>query len=169
MNYDKIDLHILRELRQNARIPNKVLASRVGIAPSTCITRVRRLVDAGAISGFYAEFNPKGVGVGAQAMICLRMTRHDRDDIDAFRSHVLARDEVVCFYHVSGDDDFMLHVAVRDVEHLREFIINTLSARPEIVHIETRLIFEERRNPGFPVYVPTVQERLAAEELRTVA
>jgi DNA-binding Lrp family transcriptional regulator len=169
MNYDKIDLNILRELRQNARIPNKVLAARVGIAPSTCITRVRRLVDAGAISGFYAEFNPKGVGVGAQAMICLRMTRHDRDDIDAFRSHVLARDEVVSFYHVSGDDDFMLHVAVRDVEHLREFIINTLSVRPEIVHIETRLIFEERRNPGFPVYVPTVQERLAAEELRTVA
>ena len=169
MNYDKIDLHILRELRHNARIPNKVLASRVGIAPSTCITRVRRLVDAGAISGFYAEFNPKGVGVGAQAMICLRMTRHDRDDIDSFRAHVLARDEVVSFYHVSGDDDFMLHVAVRDVEHLREFIINNLSARPEIVHIETRLIFEERRNPGFPVYVPTVQERLAAEELRTVA
>lgn len=170
MNYDKVDLNILRELRQNARIPNKVLAARVGIAPSTCITRVRRLVDHGAISGFYAEFNPKGVGVGAQAMICLRMTRHDRDDIDGFRSHVLARDEVVCFYHVSGDDDFMLHVAVRDVEHLREFIINTLSVRPEIVHIETRLIFEERRNPGFPVYVPTVQERLIAEEeLKTVA
>ena len=171
MNFDKIDLHILRELRQNARIPNKVLAARVGIAPSTCITRVRRLVDGGAISGFYAEFNPKGVGVGAQAMVCLRMTRHDRDDIDSFRSHVLARDEVVSFFHVSGDDDFMLHVAVRDVEHLREFIINTLSVRPEIVHIETRIIFEERRNPGFPVYVPTVQERIAAEEhlLKTVA
>ena len=66
MNYDRVDLNILRELRQNARIPNKVLAARVGIAPSTCITRVRRLVDNGAISGFYAEFNPKGVGVGAQ-------------------------------------------------------------------------------------------------------
>jgi DNA-binding Lrp family transcriptional regulator len=158
MNFDKIDLQILRELRNNARVPNKVLAGRVGIAPSTCISRVRRLVDGGAISGFYAEFNPKGVGVGAQAMICLRMTRHDREDIDAFRQHVLARDEVVSFYHVSGDDDFMLHVALRDVEHLREFIINALSVRPEIVHIETRLIFEERRNPGFPVYVPLQQD-----------
>lgn len=162
MNFDKIDLQILRELRQNARIPNKVLAGRVGIAPSTCITRVRRLVDGGAISGFYAEFNPKGVGVSAQAMICLRMVRHDRDLIDSFRAHCLARDEVVSFFHVSGDDDFMLHVAVRDVDHLREFIINNLSVRPEIVHIETRLIFEERRNPGFPVYVPAEQPQEAS-------
>jgi len=157
MNFDKTDLHILRELRNNARVPNKVLAARVGIAASTCIARVRRLVDGGAISGFYAEFNPKGVGVGAQAMICLRMTRHAREEIDSFRAHVLARDEVVSFFHVSGDDDFMLHVAVRDVEHLREFIINVLSVRPEIVHIETRLIFEERRNPGFPVYLPAAR------------
>ena len=164
MNFDKIDLRILRELRQNARIPNKVLAARCGIAPSTCITRVRRLVDGGAISGFYAEFNPKGVGVTAQAIICLRMSRHAREEIDSFRAHVLARDEVVSFYHVSGDDDFMLHVATRDVEHLREFIINVLSVRPEVVHIETRLIFEERRNPGFPVYVPVQPPALQAVE-----
>ena len=154
MHFDKTDLHILRELRKNARVPNKVLAARVGVAPSTCISRVRRLVDGGAISGFYAEFNPKGVGVTAQAMICLRMTRHAKEQIDSFREHVLARDEVVSFFHVSGDDDFMLHVATRDIEHLRAFIIDTLSVRPEIVHIETRIIFEERRNPGFPVYVP---------------
>lgn len=154
MNFDKTDIGILRELRNNARVPNKVLAARVGIAPSTCIARVRRLVDGGAIAGFYAEFNPKGVGVGAQAMICLRMNKHNRDEIDSFRQHVLGRDEVVTFFHVSGEDDFMLHVALRDVEHLREFIINALTVRPEIVHIETRIIFEERRNPGFPCYVP---------------
>src|SRR5215469_13742170 len=105
MNFDKTDLHILRELRNNARVPNKVLAARVGIAASTCIARVRRLVDGGAISGFYAEFNPKGVGVGAQAMICLQVSRHGKDEIDSFRSHVLKRDEVVSFYHVSGEDD----------------------------------------------------------------
>jgi len=154
MNFDKTDLQILRELRNNARVPNKVLAARVGIAPSTCISRVRRLVDGGVISGFYAEFNPKGVGVGAQAMVCLRLTRHGKEEIAAFRSHVLGRDEVVSLYHVSGDDDFLLHVAVRDVEHLREFLIDALATRPEVVHIETRIIFEERRNPGFPVYVP---------------
>ena len=154
MNFDATDLKLLRELRNNARVANKVLAARVGIAPSTCLARVRRLVEGGAISGFYAEFNPKGVGVAAQAIVCLRMSKHDRAEIDSFRKHVLARDEVVTFFHVSGQDDFMLHVAVRDVEHLREFILNALTVRPEIVHIETRIIFEERRNPGFPVYLP---------------
>jgi DNA-binding Lrp family transcriptional regulator len=157
MNFDRTDLQILRELRNNARVPNKVLAARVGIAPSTCISRVRRLVDGGAISGFYAEFNPKGVGVGAQAMVCLRLTRHGNAEIDSFRAHVQTRDEVVSLYHVSGDDDFMLHVAVRDVEHLRSFLIDALASRPEVVHIETRIIFEERRNPGFPVYVPEAE------------
>src|SRR5215469_6706150 len=103
MNFDKTDLHILRELRNNARVPNKVLAARVGIAASTCISRVRRLVDGGAISGFYAEFNPKGVGVGAQAMVCLRLTRHGKAEIADFCVHVQQRDEVVSLYHVSGD------------------------------------------------------------------
>ncbi|MGD8575304.1 MAG: Lrp/AsnC family transcriptional regulator [Gammaproteobacteria bacterium] len=153
MNFDEIDLRILRELRNNARIPNKVLAGRVGVAPSTCLARVRRLVDQGAISGFYAEFNPGGVGIGVQAMIAIRMGKHARDEIDSFRGHIRTRDEVVSFFHVSGEDDFLLHVAVRDVDHLREFIIKALTERPEVGHIETRLIFEEMRNPGFPVYV----------------
>lgn len=155
MNFTPTDLKILRELRNNARISNKVLAARVGLAPSTCLARVKRLVEGGAISGFYAEFNPKGVGVGAQAMILIRMNRHTREAIDAFHAHLKKRDEVVSLFQVSGQDDFMIHVAVRDVSHLREFILQALTERPEVGHVETRLIFDERRNPGFPVYVPT--------------
>lgn len=159
MNFTQTDLRILRELRNNARISNKVLAARVGLAPSTCLTRVRRLIEGGAISGFYAEFNPAGVGVGAQAMICIRMSRHTREDIEAFKAHLRQRDEVIALFHVSGQDDFMIHVAVRDVAHLREFILQALTERPEVGHIETRLIFEEMRNPGFPVYRPAADGR----------
>jgi DNA-binding Lrp family transcriptional regulator len=154
MNLDRTDLQILRELRKNARISNKVLAARVDIAPSTCLTRVRRLTDNGVISGFYAEFNPQAVGVGMQAMIAIRMARHARGDIEQFSAHLKTRDEVVSFYHVSGDDDYLIHIAVRDVDCLREFILQALTEREEVDHIQTRLIFEEVRNPGFPVYVP---------------
>jgi DNA-binding Lrp family transcriptional regulator len=159
MNFSPTDLRILRELRNNARISNKVLAGRVGLAPSTCLARVRRLVDGGAISGFYAEFNPKEIGVGVQAMICIRMAMHDREAIDQFRAHIQAQDEVVSFYLVSGRDDVMMHVAVRDVDHLREFILRALTERPEVDHLETRLMFEESRNPGFPVYKGAAPER----------
>ncbi|HEX5340832.1 MAG TPA: Lrp/AsnC family transcriptional regulator [Gammaproteobacteria bacterium] len=152
MNFSQTDIRILRELRNNARISNKVLAARVNIPPSTCLARVHRLVNGGVISGFYAEFNPKEIGVGVQAMILIRMAMHDREAIDRFRSHIQSHDEVVSFYLVSGQDDFMMHVAVRDVEHLREFILQALTERPEVDHLETRLMFEESRNPGFPVY-----------------
>ncbi|HET7921835.1 MAG TPA: Lrp/AsnC family transcriptional regulator [Gammaproteobacteria bacterium] len=152
MKFNSVDLKILRELRNNARISNKVLAARVNTPPSTCLARVQRLVQGGAISGFYAEFNPAEIGVGVQAMICIRMAMHDRAAIDGFRTHIKAQDEVVSFYLVSGQDDFMMHVAVRDVQHLREFILRALTERPEVDHIETRLMFEETRNPGFPVY-----------------
>ena len=152
MNFDETDQLILQLLRNNARISNKDLADAAGIAPSTCLTRVRRLEREGVIAGYHAALNPSAVGVSIQAMIAVRMVRHTRKDVEAFHDHAMGLQETVAIYHVAGADDFLVHVAVRDTEHLRQMVLYAFTERPEVAHIETRLIFEQARTKGFPLY-----------------
>ncbi len=149
---DRIDLDLLRLLRKNARLSNKELAERSGIAPSTALERVRRLQQAGTLLGFHAEVAPAAVGIGLQAMVTVRLRRHSRALVDSFHTHLLGLHEVMAFYHLAGADDFLVHVGVRDSDHLREFALSAFTERDEVAHIETHLIFEFRRNPGLPVY-----------------
>lgn len=149
---DRIDLNLLRLLRKNARLPNKELADLSGVAPSTALERIRRLQQNGTLLGFHAEVAPAAVGIGLQAMVTVRLRRHSRALVDSFHTHLLGLHEVMAFYHLAGADDFLVHVGVRDSDHLREFALSAFTERDEVAHIETHLIFEFRRNPGLPVY-----------------
>ena len=153
MELDRIDNEILAQLQKNARLPNKELAARLGLAPSTCLERVRRLGAAGVFQSFTARVDPKVLGIGLQAMIALRLSRHDRNMVLAFRAHALAQPEVVRVYHMAGRNDFLLHVAVRDTEHLREIALSAFSTREEVVHMETSLSYETVESPALPSYL----------------
>ncbi len=150
MPLDRTDFAILRHLRKNARLPNKTLAERLGVAPSTALERVRRLREAGVIQGYHAEVNPAAVGIGLQAMIRVQLARHSRQEVAAFHDYLGTLSEVLSFYHVAGADDFLAHVAVRDSDHLRDFALDAFTTRPEVARIETSLIFSFRRNPELP-------------------
>jgi len=139
---DEQDIAILATLKVNARISNKDLAEQVGLAPSTCLERVRRLVEGGAIHGFHADIDLAMLGFGLQAMIAVRLQRHSREIVASFREYVLSLTEVRAVYHVAGADDFLVHVAVRDADHLRDLAMDAFTTRNEVAHIETRLIFE---------------------------
>lgn len=152
MTLDRIDFALLRVLRKNARLPNKDLAEKVGIAPSTALERIRRLREAGVIQGYHAEIAAEAVGIRLQALVSVRLARHSRELVDSFHEHVIALPEVLAFYHVAGADDFLVHVGVRDSQHLRDFALTAFTERPEVAHIETRLIFEFRRSDELPVY-----------------
>lgn len=149
---DRTDLTILDALRKDARLSNKELAARAGLAPSSCLQRVRRLEQRGVIRGYHAEVDPGALGVGMQAMVAIRLSRHSRSLVDSFREHVLGTPEVRAIYHVAGASDFLLHVAVRDADHLRELVLGTLTVRPEVAHVETALIFELVVNRELPVH-----------------
>ncbi len=155
MRLDRTDCDILRQLRKNARLPNKTLAERVGVAPSTALERVRRLREGGALTGYHAEIDPAAIGIGLQAMVSVRLDRHTRADLDAFHAWLLTLREVMAFYHVAGRNDFLVHVAVRDSSHLRDFAMDAFTTRSEVAHIETSLIFSFQRNPDLPIYLDT--------------
>ncbi len=150
---DRIDYKIVRLLRNNARLTNKQLAEMVGLAPSTCLVRTRMLQQSGAITGFKAEVNPAALGVGLQAMISVRLKRHYKPDVEAFRQHALELPEVVRFYHVAGPIDFLVHVWTRDSEHLRDLAMTAFTSRQEVSHIETELIFEHISCQELPSFI----------------
>src|ERR1700744_2784487 len=85
---DEADHKILRILAADARTPNNVLAAQVGVAPSTCLMRVRRLQDAGVIRGFRAELAPEALGRPLQAIVSVRLQAHARTRIGSLAPRV---------------------------------------------------------------------------------
>ncbi len=142
---DRTDHAILAALQNDGRLSNKQLASLVGLAPSSCHERVKKLTAAGAIRGFHAEINPAALGYTLEAMIAVRLQRHSRDQFDSFRTALLALDEVKTVHHLAGENDFLVHVMARDTAHLRDLALDHFIVRPEVGHIETWLIFEHIR------------------------
>lgn len=145
---DRIDRHILDLLQNDGRLSNKELASRVGLAPSSCLERVRRLQERGVIRGFHADVSHQALGIGLEALIAIRLDRHSRARIDAFIEHLRSLPELIGFFHVAGADDFLVHVALRDPSHLRDLALDAFSQREEVAHIETSLIFHSERVPS---------------------
>jgi DNA-binding Lrp family transcriptional regulator len=151
MAMDRIDFDLMRLLRKNARMPNKDLAERVGVAPSTALERIRRMRESKALLGFHAEIAPEAIGIGLQALVAVRLQQHSRAMVESFHAHLRTLPEVLAFYHVAGADDFLVHVGVRDSAHMREFALAAFTERPEVVHIQTNLIFDFQRNTDLPL------------------
>ncbi|NRQ48399.1 Lrp/AsnC family transcriptional regulator [Aeromicrobium stalagmiti] len=142
---DDIDERIVAALRRQGRLPNNALAEKVGIAASTCLTRLRSLVDRGVIAGFHAEVDPAWFGRPIQAMIAVRLRSDARGAINDFSDRLARMTEVLNVYFLAGADDFHVHVAARDPEDLRAFVVDHLSSAPEVALTETNLIFEHKR------------------------
>jgi DNA-binding Lrp family transcriptional regulator len=153
---DRIDRIVLERLQKNARSSYKELAALTGVAPSTCLERVRRLHAQGVLTGFRAEIDLRRLGRKLEALIAIRFRAHDRDLVDPFVDYALSLPETVGLFNLSGDDDYLLHVAVEDSDQLHEFVLDRLGARPEIEHVRTSLVYRHLRASSVgPLAPPT--------------
>ena len=142
---DDVDRRILTALHADARLPNSALADLVGVAPSTCHGRVRRLTDLGVIRGFYADIDPAAIGLTLQAMISVSLQANARGKIRNFIGQIRRKPQVMDVYFLAGADDFLLHVAARDTDDLRKFVVENLNADADVAGTQTSLIFEHLR------------------------
>lgn len=149
---DRTDFAILDALQNDARLSNKQLAAQVGLAPSSCLVRVRKLVQAKVLRGFHAEVDADALGVGVQALIAVRLVRHARSKFHSLYDHIHGLPEVLQVFHVSGVNDLLLHVAVKDITHLRDLIVDRLAGRPEVANCETSVVFSLFRQARLPRY-----------------
>ncbi|BBY66256.1 HTH-type transcriptional regulator AldR [Mycolicibacterium helvum] len=143
--FDEVDRRILAALHADARISNSALADIVGIAPSTCHGRVRRLQDVGVIRGFYTDIDPAAIGLSLQAMISVSLQANARGRIRNFIQQIRCKPQVMDVYFLAGADDFIIHVAARDTDDLRSFVVENLNADGDVAGTQTSLIFEHLR------------------------
>lgn len=155
---DRTDHAIVAELQHNARLSNKELAARVGLSPSSCLARVRRLQGAGVLRGFHAEVEPAALGLTLQALVSVQLRRHAREAFASFRAHLLSLPAVVAVYQLSGSHDFLVHVAVRDTQHLSDLLDVGFAEHPDLGHMSTALVFECVRTPARPADPPPAPE-----------
>lgn len=142
---DEIDGLLIAELRADARLPNNLLAERVGIAPSTCSQRLRRLREVGAILGYHADVAPEALGLPIQAMISVRLQPSARSNIGDFTRRLAELPGVLNVYFLAGTVDFVIQVAAASPDGLRQFVTDHLSASREFATTETSLVFEHLR------------------------
>lgn len=144
---DELDTAILRELQRDARRTNRDIAAAVGVAPTTALDRTRSLRDRGVILGARLEVDLAKVGRPVQALVAIRVRPPTRANIEGFREWSAALPEVLGVFVTTGAEDFLLHVAVPDNDHLYTFVIDRLTAKPEVADVRTSIVYEHRRSP----------------------
>ncbi|TYB52745.1 Lrp/AsnC family transcriptional regulator [Nonomuraea sp. PA05] len=140
---DELDSAIIRLLQTDARQSNRELARQLGIAPSTCLERVRALTRRGVIRGYHADIDPAALNRGVQAMVSVQVRPLSRAVINTFKESAASMPEVLSVFVLAGGDDFLLHVGVRDLDHLHGFLLDRLSKRKEIVGFRTSVVFQQ--------------------------
>jgi DNA-binding Lrp family transcriptional regulator len=137
---DSVDRALLSELQKDARQTNKALAAKVGIAPSTCLERVRELQARGVIRGFRADVDPAAVGRPMEAILSIQQRAAQREAVESLLDDCAARPETVRVMALTGTTDFIVHVAVRDMTHLRDLVWSIIERR-EVARVQSSLVF----------------------------
>lgn len=140
---DSVDRTLLNALQRDGRAPNNELAQMAGIAPSTCLARVRSLHQRGAIRGIHADVDPEFLGLSIQAMIAVSLRADARAALTDFAAQAAKKPYVLNVFFVSGSYDYLLHVAADSSDALRG-IVTDLSGTGIVSDTETHLIFEHR-------------------------
>lgn len=143
VDLDPVDLEILRVLQNDARMTNRDLAAAVGVAPSTCLDRVGRLRRSGVILGHELRLDPGRMGRSLEALLLVQVRPHRRELVGPFVERVRALPESRALFHLTGPDDYLVHVAVAGTGDLQRLVLDEFTSRKEVARVETRLIFQQ--------------------------
>lgn len=134
---DRLDRAILTELQQDGRIANIDLAEAVSLSPSACLRRVKALEASGIIEGYRAEISRVQAGLGLTAFIGLRVENHSRAASREIEDGLTAIPAVVACYVTSGEDDFFVEVAARDLADYERILLDQILAVPGVGRART--------------------------------
>lgn len=155
LDLDEIDLRILSALQGDGRLSNVDLAERIGLSPSPCLRRVRRLEEAGLIRGYRAVLDPVPLGLGVRVFVTAAIDHGKDPGGSNFQAAVQAMPEVTACYVVSGDSDFLLEVVAADLEAYSDFVLNGLLKLPGIAGVKSNFaIATVKRSDVLPLPAP---------------
>ena len=140
MKLDIIDKKILNILQEDGRIRNSELAKQINISPPPTAERVKKLENNGYIKNYAALVDPVKVGVSCLTYVEVTLIRHGKDAIERFMDSIIKLHEVLECHHITGEADFLLKVATKDIPTYEQFIIQTLTALPDVQHLKTLVV-----------------------------
>lgn len=143
MPIDATDWKILARLQEDARVSNVDLARSVHLSPSPCLTRVRALEEEGVIDRYVTLLDPLRIGLTVSVFIQVSLEKQMRNALDTFEASVLARDEVMECYLMTGDADYLLRVIVPDVQSIERFIVDYLAKIPGVSSIKSSFALKQ--------------------------
>jgi Lrp/AsnC family leucine-responsive transcriptional regulator len=148
MKLDQIDYNILRILQEDARITNADLAEKVGLSPTPCLRRLRRLEADGIIKGYHAEINRDALGVNVTVIILVKLEREDDTTLREFEAAIKKRPEVMECYLVTGKFDYFIRVVIPSLSAYEAFLSETILRIPKVATVESSFTLREveRRN-----------------------
>jgi Lrp/AsnC family transcriptional regulator, leucine-responsive regulatory protein len=162
---DAIDWRILDRLQGEARIPNVELARAVHLSPSPCLSRVKALEQSGVVSRYVTLLDPLKVGLTVSVFIQVSLEKQMRNALDTFETSVLAREEVMECYLMTGDADYLLRVIVPDVQSIERFIVDYLAKIPGVASIKSSFALKQVK---YKTALPLPQLKPKAERKDTV-
>ena len=134
---DAIDLRILNALQEDGRLTNQELADRVGLSPSPCLRRVRRLERDGFIRAYRAVLDREAVGLGLTVFVDIKVEKHSRDNAKALQDALAAMPEVVACHMVSGTADFIAEIVVPNLKAYERLLTEKLLTLPMVGDIRS--------------------------------
>ena len=134
---DELDLRIIDGLQANGRMTNQELADRVGLSPSPCLRRIKRLEDEGVITSYVALVNPEAVGLSVTAFVRVRLNQQDDRNLQRFETAVSEFPEVMECYLMTGEADYQLRVLVSSLGAFEEFLRHKLTKVEGVAQVTT--------------------------------
>jgi len=150
---DKIDKQILKIMQSKGRLSTAELSEKVGLSPSPCARRLKRLEDEGYIESYHAKLNKDKIGVGLTFFVEVRLNDHQASSIEMFESGITNIEEAINITIVSGSYDYLVEVVTKDLATFEQFT-RKLHRFPAVKDIQTHLAVREvKRNGVLPVYL----------------
>ena len=146
MELDLKDKLLLEEIQVNGRITNAELAKQIRLSPSSTLERVKKLEVSGFIEKYIAILNPRKAGYSCFTFVEVKLARHGETPVEDFISSIDLIPEVLECHHITGDADFLLKVATRDITAYEELILHQLSALNNVQTMKTSVILSTFKN-----------------------
>ncbi len=144
---DRIDKNILRLMQANGRISNLELADQVGLSPTPCSRRVRRLEESGLIDRYVTLLNPEALGLSLTAIIGITMDRHTPDRFESFEKAIVNMPEIIECNIVTGQAaDFLVKAVVKDMQHYEKFLLGHLTRLSGVTGVHSSFVLRQLVN-----------------------
>lgn len=141
---DRTDKKILQLMQSNARISNLELADCIGLSPTPCSRRVKRLEESGIIDKHVTLLKPQALGLNLTAMIGITMDRHTPERFENFEKAITQLPEVLECLIVTGQSaDFLLKVVVRDMQHYERFLLGHITRLEGVTGVHSSFVLRE--------------------------